>query len=64
MTCFESDTLHPSHGLCGVSGEGGTTHSSSTSRAHPTIYGAFEEVLLQRVEIGSLLLIALSVMIL
>lgn len=64
MTCFESDTLHPSHGPCGVAGECGTPHSSSASRAHPAIYGAFEEVPLQMVEIGSLLLIALSVMIL
>lgn len=64
MTGFESDTLPPSHGPCGVAGECGTPRSFSTSRAHPTIYGPFEDVLLQTGEIGSLLLPAWSVMIL
>lgn len=64
MTCFESDTLHPSHGPCGVAGECGTPNSFSISRAHHAIYGAFVEVLLQMVEIRFLLLTAWSMMIL
>lgn len=57
-------TPPPPYGPCGVAGERGTPRTFSTSRAHPTIYGPFEDVLLQMGEIGSLLLPAWSMRIL